>query len=311
MIAKHCIQCGKRVEWVILGTNLALFVMKTLFALISQSRSLFADALESLANSIITVVVLVGLHIASRKADKKYPYGYGKVEFLVAAIVNVVLMFAAAYFIIISLTELIMIGPERPPGLIAIVAAIISIVVNHVAFKYGRCAGEQLGSTAIMANATVSRADVGTSVAVIVAVIGSNMGFAKCDHIVAVIIGILIVKVAVEGALKAVKGLMDVSMRKEEQQIRDVTESIEGVHEVRNVRARLVGREIRVDLDVLVPQNWALSRGLEVVREIKKMLAGKMAEMGEVSVQLCPAGSVTHEPTAARNGITETGRTHS
>lgn len=310
MTAERCIDCGKRVEWIILGINLVLFTVKALFAIVSESRSLFADAFESLANSIITVVVLVSLRIASKEADPKYPYGYGKVEFLASAIVNVLLMFAAVYFILFSLSELIMVGPERPPGLIAIVAAVISIIANQIAFNYGRCAGERLGSTAILANAMASRADVGTSVAVIVAVVGSNLGFANCDHIVAVVIGVLIVKVALEGMQKAIKGLMDASMRKEKRQIRNLAEGVEGVREVRNVKARLVGRKLRIDLDILVPPDWALSKGLKTVRRIKETLGRKIADITEVSVQLFPVENAVCEPPApeVRSGPAHAGR---
>jgi len=295
MIAQRCVNCGKKVEWVVLGINFGLFLLKGWFALISHSKSLLTDSFESLANFIITIVVLVSLKMASRSADEKFPYGYGKVEFLASGIVNMLLMIAAIVFIFISFSEMVMVGPEKPPGLIAIVAAAVSIIVNYIAFGYGRCAGEKVGSSAILANAQINLADIGTSVAVIVAVVGSNLGFSQLDHIAAIIICVLIIKVTLDGAKKAIKGLMDVSLRVEESHIRNLIEDIEGIERVGDVRARLVGRSLLVDVDIFLPSNWLLSRGLIIVRKIKNVLCRKMKNISDVSVQLL-ALPVTDEP---------------
>ncbi len=288
MSAERCINCGKRVEWVILGINLGLFLVKGSFAFISHSKSLQTDAFQSLANLIITIVVLISIKMAAKGADKKFPYGYGKVEFLASGIVNMLLMFAAIAFIFMSFSEMVTVGPEKTPNLIAIVAAAISIVANYIAFGYGRCAGEKLASTAILAYAQVSRADVGTSIAVIVAVVGSNMGFSQLDHIVAIVIGLLIIKVTWDGTKKAIKGLMDVSLRSEELHILNLLEDIKGVQRVEDVKVRLAGRSLLVDLNVFVPEGWLLSKGLQTSERIKNVLQKKMKNISDVSVQLLP-----------------------
>ncbi|MHC4544606.1 MAG: cation diffusion facilitator family transporter [Planctomycetota bacterium] len=286
MIAQRCVNCSKKAEWVVLGINFGLFLLKGWFALISHSKSLLTDSFESLANFIITIVVLVSLKMASRSADEKFPYGYGKVEFLASGIVNTLLMIAAMVFIFISFHEMVMVGPEKPPGLIAIVAAAVSIIANYIAFGYGRCVGEKLDSSAILANAQISLADIGTSVAVIVAVVGSNLGFSQLDHIAAIVICVLIIKVTLDGVKKAIKGLMDASLRTEELHIRNLIEDIEGIERVGDVRARLAGRNLLVDVDIFLPSNWVLSKGLGTVRMIKKVLCRKMRNISDVSVQL-------------------------
>jgi cation diffusion facilitator family transporter len=288
MIAQRCANCGKRIGWVVLGINFSLFLLKGWFALISHSKSLLTDSFESLANFIITIVVLVSLKMASRAADEKFPYGYGKVEFLASGIVNTLLMIAAIVFIFVSFHEMVTVGPEKPPGLIAVVAAAISIIANYIAFGYGRCVGEKLDSTAILANAQINLADTGTSVAVIVAVVGSNLGFSQLDHIAAIVICVLIIKVTLDGVKKAVKGLMDASLRNEELHIRNLIEDIEGIERVGDVRARLAGRNLLVDVDIFLPSNWVLSKGLGTVRRIKSVLCRKMKNISDVSVQLLP-----------------------
>lgn len=286
MITHRCVNCSKKVEWVVLGINFGLFLLKGWFALISHSKSLLTDSFESLANFIITIVVLVSLKMASRRADERFPYGYGKVEFLASGIVNMVLMMAAVIFMFVSFHEMITVGSEKPPGLIAIVAAAISIIVNYIAFGYGRCVGEKTGSSAVLANAQINLADIGTSAAVIVAVVGCNLGFTQLDHIAAIVICILIIKVTLSGAKKAVKGLMDVSLRAEESHIRNLIEDIEEVEDVGSVRVRLAGRKLLVDVDILLPAGWTLGRGLEIVEKVKKLLRKKMKDISDISVQM-------------------------
>jgi len=292
MIRQRCIDCGKKVEWIILGINLGLFFVKGSFALISHSKSLLTDSFQSMANFIITLVVIASMRLAARGADKRFPYGYGKVEFLASGVVNMALMLAAIAFIMFSFVEMVMVGPEKPPKMIAIVAATISIVANMLAYRYGRCAGEKLGSTVILANAEVSRADVGTSIAVIVAVIGCNMGFSSLDHIVAIAIGAMIIKVTWDGAKKAINGLMDVSLRNEEIHILNLVEDIEGVRRVDNVKVRLAGRRLLVDMNVFVSGDVILSAALETIAKIKDILHRKIKSISEVSVQLLPVITV-------------------
>lgn len=298
MISQRCIQCGKRAEWTILAINLGLFVLKFSFAILSNSRSLHADSFQSLANFIITAVVLVSLKMASKGADEKFPYGYGKVEFLASGIVNMLLMVVAAAYMFFAFAEMMIVGPERSPRLIAVFAAVISIIVNQIAFKYGRCVGEKLTSTAILANAQVNRADVGTSVAVIFAVVGSNLGLARLDHIVSIVICVLIIKVTFDGIKKAVKGLMDVSVCLHERHIRDLIGDIEGIGdlELEQIRTRSAGRSLLVDMSVLVPSHWPLSRALKTAGHIKNVLHTKMRNISQISVQMLPS-TRRHEKT--------------
>ncbi len=275
----------------VLGINLSMFVLKVSFSVVSNSRSLLTDAFQSLANVIITLVVMVSLRIASKAVDERYPYGYGKVEFLTSGIVNALLALVAIVFIGASFAEMAVVAPETPPKLIAIAVAAISIVANTIAFRYGRCAGETLGSTAILTNAMISRADVATSAAVVIAVVGSNLGLSRLDHIVAIGICILIIKMTLDGAKKAVKGLMDVSLHSEELHIRALIEDMEGVERVGNKNATLAGRTLRVDVNVFLPPAWLLRRGLEIVGRIEEVLHGKMPNISQVSVHLLPLDS--------------------
>ena len=286
MIEQKCIDCSKRAIWVILGLNLGLFLFKILFAHISHCMALFADSFESLENCIITLVVIVSLKIGSKKADARFPYGYGKVEFLVAGIMNMLLMATAIVYACISLFEIITVGPERPPGMIAVVAAVLSISVNYIAFWYGRCVGEKIASPSVLANAQMNFVDLVTSAGIIIVVIGSNLGLSLLDHIAAIIFCILIIKVTLRGLMKAVDGLMDANLPLEEQDIRKLVKDAENGDRIGDIRVRFVGRTYIVDMDVFVPSDQILDRGLEKVEKIKEILHKKRKDVSGVSVRL-------------------------
>jgi len=286
MIPQRCLDCSKKVEWVVLGINFGLFFFKGWFALMCYSKSLLVDAFESLANVLITIVVIISLKIASRGTDEKFPYGYGKVEFLAAAVVNMLLMLVAIIYIIMSLAEMAMVGPERPPGLMAGVVAAISILVNYIAFGYGRCAGEKVGSSAMLANSQINLSDIGTSVAVIVAVVGSNMGFPKLDHIIAILICVIIIKMTLDGIKKTVNGLMDITPHSEEQNVRSLIEKVVDAGQIGDIRTRFVGRSFLVNMDIFLPHDIVLSRGLEIVGKIKDILQSQRKDISDVTVQL-------------------------
>ena len=288
MINQHCIKCGKRLVWIILAINLCLFIIDLLFAAISNSRSLLANALQSCTNMTLTIVVIVSLEIAKKRPDEKFPFGYGKIEFLSSVILSALLMLGAVFFIVFSFREMIFVGPEKPPQLIAILAAGISIVANQFAYKYGRCAGEKLESPAILANAMINSIDVISSFAVIVGVIGSNLGFSQFDHIISVLIAFVIIKITSEEIQKAFRGLMDFSLHAEEKEICALAGSIAGVKDVGGIKTRFVGRRIWINMDIAVPGAWALGKSLEFTDSIRNTILDNKNNVSEVTIQLVP-----------------------
>ncbi|MCB4757016.1 MAG: cation diffusion facilitator family transporter [Elusimicrobia bacterium] len=287
----RCGRCGQRLSWIALDINLGLFVIDAIFALVSDSRALFAASLQSLANAVASVIVLVGLKVAEKERDEKHPYGYGKMEFLVSETIYLVLLIGAILFLFETTWELFAIGPEKPPKLIAVVPAFLSILCNEFLFRYGRCAGDKLRSPALLTNAWANRADVVTSCAVIAAVVMAHLSWHHVDHLVGLFIGIWIAKIALSGLETATRGLMDYSSEAETDRIRDLVGSVEGIEKIKDIKARWVGRKIWVDLEIGIPGHLILREGLEMVQRLKRTLFENMKQIGDVTVRLSPANS--------------------
>lgn len=288
---EKCIKCSRYVGWTVLGINLGLFLIKITFAIISHSYSLFADSFESFANLIITVIVLISLKIAEKGQDEKHQYGYGKIEYIASGGINVLLMMGTILFIIMSFKALISYGSEKPPELIAVFAAIISIIGNQLAYLYSKCVGERLHSPAILANAVVSQIDVFTSIAVIIAVVGSNLGIAFLDHLIAIIIAVFIIKTTAEGVNKSIIGLMDQSPKLQVKKIRDISLKVAGVNGIGVLKARQVGRDLWIDIEILISNTLKLQEGLNIVGKLKSALYNNISNIADISVQMIPEKS--------------------
>lgn len=289
--ARDCEGCGVRATWVVLWINFGMFVLKAIFALNTHSRSLSADALESLGDVAITALVLYSLKIVAKDSDEKHPYGYGKVEFLIATVINFLLLAGALVFTGASVYEMFNVGPEKPPSLLAALVAAVSIGGNYIAYRYCKCAGEKIHSQAILANGAVNWADAATSIAVVAAVVAANLGFSSFDYIVGILIGIWIAAVALNGMQSSIGELLDFSPGEQAERITQLAREVAGVQEVLDVKTRLVGRKLWVDLEVLIREDQTLGEGLRIAGKIKESVFRDQSRIANISVRLATAGA--------------------
>lgn len=286
---RNCEGCAVKATWIVLWINVAMFLLKAVFALNTNSKSLMADAIESMGDVAITCLVLMTLNVVARNKDEKHPYGYGKVEFLIATVINFLLLVGALVFTGASVWEMFTVGPEKPPSLLAAVVAAVSIGGNYIAYRYCQCAGEKMHSQAVLANGAVNWADAVTSIAVVAAVVAANLGYAKVDYLVGIGIGLWIAMVALNGLEVSVKELLDFSPGEQADRIAEVAGGVAGVDAVRDVKTRLVGRKLWVDMEVSVAKTLTLGEGLKIAEEIKRSVHRDQRRIAEISVRLAAA----------------------
>lgn len=286
---RNCENCAVKATWIVLGINLGMFLLKAVFALNTHSRSLMADAIESLGDVAITGLVLFSLSVVARNKDAKHPYGYGKVEFLIATVINFLLLIGALVFTGASVWEMFNAGPEKPPSLLAALVAAVSIGGNYIAYRYCKCSGEKMHSQAVLANGAVNWADAVTSIAVVAAVVAANLGFSSLDYLVGILIGLWIAMVALNGLESSVKELLDFSPGEQSDRIAEVARGVAGVESVRDVKTRLVGRMLWVDMEVLIAEKCTMGEGLWIVQNIKRSVLRDQRRIAEISVRLAAA----------------------
>ncbi|HIJ52789.1 MAG TPA: cation transporter [Planctomycetes bacterium] len=282
---KECYWCARHVGGINFWANLGLLIVKLLGGIFGQSQALIADAVHSLSDVIIAILVIVGLKVSSSPPDEDHHWGHGNIEFVVSAIIGVLLVCTAITITIVSLLSIIQ-ARFYNPGAMAVWAAAISVVANEIMFRHSLCAGEQMDSPVMIANAWENRADVYSSLAVLVGVFGARMGVVILDPVAAIIVGIMIAKNGLKTLVSGVKGITDSSFDNKAMlsQIRKLVLKKNGVIEVGRLRARKTGQKVWIDLEVIFESEMKVAEVKKIIDSARKNVIDKFERIGDVVI---------------------------
>ena len=282
---KECYWCARHVGGINLWANLGLLVVKLLGGIFGRSQALIADAVHSLSDVIIAILVIVGLKVSSAPPDDDHHWGHGNIEFIVSAIIGTLLVCTAIAITIVSLLSIIQRNIYNP-SIMAVWAAAISVVANEIMFRHSLCAGEQMDSPAMIANAWENRSDVYSSLAVLVGVFGARIGFTVLDPIAAIIVGIMIAKNGLKTLVSGVKGITDRSFDNKAMlsQIRKLVLKEDGIVSVGRLRARKTGQKVWIDLEAIFKPDVKVAEVKKIIDSARKNIIGKFERIGDVVI---------------------------
>ena len=285
---KRCEQCGEYVAWVGIWTNLSLVILKLIVGVTSGSKALIADALHSAANIITAFAIILSQKVSSRPADSRFHYGYGKVEFIAAGAISLLIIMGAVALITVSIEHLMQ-GSRTTPHFSALLMALVSIGANEMMFRYMHCAGTQLKSQTILASAWANRADCFSSLAVIIGVVGGSLGFRHMDPIAALFVVAIIIKVSIKILFDSVRALMDYSVNDVySEEIETIVAGVEDVRAISQLRTRLIGQKIWVELDILIDSGCTIRDGHRITARVKDALRAKMRDVERIGIHFRP-----------------------
>lgn len=284
---KQCHWCAKHVGALNLFGNILLLAIKLLGGIFGRSQALIADAVHSLSDIIISLMLLVSLKVSSVPPDDDHHWGHGNVEYIASTIIGVLLICAAITITMASLISIIT-GNIDDPGILAVWAAVISIVTNEILCRQGTCVGEQMNSPVTIANAREKRSDAYTSLAALIGVFGARMGFRVFDPIAAIIVGFMIARFGLDTLLEGVKGISDRSFDKE--LLTDVRKLIlkeEGIRDIHRLRARQIGQKHWIDLEAKFDPQMKVCDVKEAIANVKKKVMGHFEDVADVVIISC------------------------
>jgi cation diffusion facilitator family transporter len=285
---KRCEQCKSKAVWISLWNNLLMFVFKIFIGFASGSKACIADGLHSGANIITSFAIIVSHKIARKKANRKFHYGYGKVEFIAAGFISFLIIGGAVSLVVFSLKHLLR-EPPYTPHYSAMFMALISVAANEMVFRYMRCVGTEFKSQTIMASAWANRADCFSSIAVVVGVLGSKLGIHHLDPITAIVVVAVIIKVSFKILMDSIKALMDSSLNDSySHKIEKIVESIENVRGVSQLKTRHIGQKIWVELSIVLDPLFTMHESQLVAEKVKETLQEKIADLERVLVHFSP-----------------------
>ena len=284
----ECPSCGQTSpRWSFFGNSLAA-VFKVIIGTMTGSKGLVADGVHSAADAMSSLFILIALKVADKPHDERHPYGYGKIEYI-STLCASAFLFAGATSILIDALKTFRSGVHEIPGNAALLATLLALVFSYLMYTSNTCAGTQLCSPAMIADANESKADSITSVAVLLGLIGAKLGYPNADTIAAVIVSLFIFNMSVEMFLQGINGLIDMSADSDAlKEIVTVSLKIEGVAGVKSIKTRQMGQKNWVDIVIAVSHKKSVLEVHEISQQVREAIMSKVSGICGISVATVP-----------------------
>jgi cation diffusion facilitator family transporter len=271
---------AKKVTWIGFIVNTILTIIKIMAGIFGKSNAMLADGIHSLTDFFTDIVVLVGFRLTDKPADEKHNFGHGKYETFATLIIGLTLLFAGYSIMkngLISTYEVLIKGETiSSPGMIAIIAAILSIVFKEALYRYTKNIGERIKSPAVIANGWHHRSDAFSSIGTLIGIsfayfLGDK--WTIFDPIAAIVVSVFIIKVSFEIMLPSVNELLEVSLNKDEiEYIFNLLNKRSEIKDFHRLRTRRVGSNVVIESHLLFDETSSLHNAHEVSESIEKQL---------------------------------------
>ena len=275
--------------------NVALLTFKFIAGVLGHSSAMIADAVHSLSDFITDVVVLAFVHVSAKPQDEDHDYGHGKYETFASFIIGLALIAAATGIIVSGAAKLIdwARGEQlTEPGWLALAAAIISIVVKEVLYRYTAKSGKRLDSQALVANAWHHRSDALSSIAATVGIGGAILlgnRWTVLDPLASVVVGVMLIKVSFGLLRSSVGELTESSLSSDiEREIEEIICSFPDVSEPHNLRTRRIGNRFAIEAHVRMDGNLPLTVAHERASAIEERLRQRFGRETHVTIHMEP-----------------------
>ena len=274
----------------ILG-NLILSVFKLTAGVVAHSNAMISDAVHSASDVFSTFVVIIGIRLASKEADKEHPYGHERLE-CVAAIILAMILFITGGGIGVNALKTIVSGRygNLPvPGILALTAAIVSILCKESMYWYTRYYAIKIDSGALLADAWHHRSDALSSIGALIGIGGARLGYPIMDSIASLVIFIFIVKAAYGIFQDAIDKMVDHSCDEEtEKQIYDCVMTNPEVKGIDSLHTRIFGNKIYVDIEINVDGSYTLIKSHEIAEEVHDNIEKNFPRIKHIMVHVNP-----------------------
>ncbi len=281
-----------RVSAVSIIGNLVLSVFKLIAGIVAHSNAMISDAVHSASDVFSTIVVIIGIRLASKETDREHPYGHERME-CVAAIILAMILFMTGLGIGMEAAKNILSGNYEDlqiPGILALVAAVVSIVSKEAMFWYTKINATRIDSSALLADAWHHRSDAFSSVGALIGIAGARLGFPVMDSIASLVIFVFIIKAAYDIFMDAVNKLVDHSCDEEtERQIYDRVMQNEEVAGIDSLHTRIFGNKIYVDIEIAVDGSYTLRKSHKIAEEVHADIEKNFQKVKHIMVHVNPA----------------------
>lgn len=283
---------ANKVSFITIVQNVLLSVFKLFAGIFAHSNAMISDAIHSASDVFSTIIVIIGVKLASKKSDKEHPYGHERLECVAAIVLSIVLLYTGIKIGSQAVKDIIGGNYQnlQKPGMLALVAAVVSIVTKEIMYWYTRHYAKKIDSSALMADAWHHRSDVLSSVGALVGIGGAMMGFPVMDSIASIVIFVFIAKAAYDIFKDAMDKMVDHSCDDEtEKEMRDFVLAQKEVLSVDLLHTRIFGNKIYVDVEIGVNGSYTLRQAHEIAEEVHEGIEKNFPKVKHVMVHVNPA----------------------
>ncbi len=282
--------------------NLLLSIGKLTAGVLGNSSAMIADAIHSASDFATDAVVMLFVRISAKPQDADHNYGHGKYETLASIIIGLVLAIVGVSIGVDSIDHILAIsrGEQIPkPSYIALVAAILSILTKEILYRYTKRVGRRINSSIVIANAWHHRSDALSSVGTLIGVGCSYFlgeGWRIADPIAAVVVAVMILKVAYDLCHVGVDELLEKSLPREvEGEIFAIISIDPRVLIVHNLRTRRIGSNISIEVNIHVNGEMSVTQAHDLTDEIEERLLECYGEETLVSIHVEPMAHIAKQ----------------
>lgn len=282
---------GMKVSIISIIGNVFLSIFKFIAGIIGKSNAMISDSIHSLSDVLSTIVVMIGLKIASKKEDVSHPYGHERIECVASFILAIFLFITGLGIGWMGIKTIFFenYSEIKTPTLIALIAAIISIITKEAMYWYTRSVAKRIKSDALMADAWHHRSDALSSIGSLIGIGGAMMGFKLLDSIASIIICLCIIKVSYDIFMDSVDKMVDKACNSDFiNKICDLVLSTNGVLNIDLIKTRLFGNKIYIDLEIAANQDLTLKEAHEIAQEVHDNIENNYEDVKHCMVHVNP-----------------------
>lgn len=282
---------ANKVSVITIIENVVLSVLKLVAGLIAHSNAIISDAIHSASDVFSTIVVIIGIKFASKEPDKEHPYGHERLECVTAIILAMILFMTGLGIGLEALKNIFNADyPHNAPGILAFIAAIISIIGKEGMYWYTRYYAKMIDSDALMADAWHHRSDAFSSIGALIGIGGAKLGFSIMDSFASIVISAFIAKASYDIFKDAMDKMIDHACDDEtETLIRACVTENENVMGIDLLKTRIFGNKIYVDVEILADASCTLKEAHSIAEDVHDKIEETFPKVKHIMVYVNPA----------------------
>jgi len=271
-----------------IAANFVLSVVKVGVGLLAGSMALVADGIHSISDMTTDIAVLLGIYFGSKQPDDRHPYGHGRIETFAAGFIGAVLIVVGTAMIYRAAVD-VAAGKYATPGFVVLFVALISVVVKEFLYRITKKIAIKSHSSALYANAWHHRSDAFSSIAVVAGFVSLKFGFKYGDQMAAAAVGLMVILVAVRIITDCLHELTESAVDSDTiEHIKNIINADSSIRQWHKLRTRTVGREVFLDLHILVDPDLSVAAAHEIAENLENALDKQITRPVNITVHIEP-----------------------